>query len=439
MNKMTVRQSIDVALVNVGVAWVVVAAGFIFVTTEAFDISIGSKQWVFYLCLSVLLIVAATASVFRSKIHYLSKAVLFLVLVGLGVGVTVLGIQSRPFDPAYTPSKLGYLSRDNNVPIDIQDQEDAYTVLLVEHSESAFLPKVIDQGSCGSCWAVASAQALSARFARLRASLGRPALPPSVTCASKGVDTSGWYASPQFLLDKASTSGPCAIGKCGGNYAIAGFQLAANGVPTDKCVPYFAGKDKDRTTGQRVCLSNCGSPSVVYPVCPVVSGGATETECIHGDAFEWTQCADTTPMTRLMTTAPVEPNKDDQHFKYIAGAPNMKKHIVNGGAIVCSIRLKTYADNSQSAWTLYDGNGYKMITDGFVAKPEAAYDPANMGLDGHLLTIYGFGATAAGVKYWEARNSWGSSWGSKGNIKIVRDINAWGIESECATVGVREL
>ena len=435
------QQSTTRALSILCVSGIMILAGFVFVTTEAFDISIGSKQWVFYLCLSALFLVAAAIDVFRSKMHNLAKAVCFLVVMGLSVSITILGVQSRPFDPAYTPGRLGYRSRDPNdgISFEIQTEDDENTVLLKEHSDSLFMPNPIDQGSCGSCWAVASAQVLSARFARLRASQGKPIPVASTTCASRGIDTSGWYASPQFFLDKAAMVGSSDIcssksyGKCGGNTAVAGFLLAANGVPSDQCVPYFAGKERDANTGQKMCLTSCGSPSATYPVCPITSAGATQTECIHSDSFEWTQCSDPAlPMNRLLTTKGSP--------KYFAGSPLMKSEIVNGGPIVCSIGFATHADNSQSAWTLYDGSGYKTITSGFIAKPETngTYDLANI-RPSHLLTIYGFGTTTSGVPYWEVRNSWGSSWGNKGNIKIIRDVNAWGIESECASVGIRDV
>lgn len=49
----------------------------------------------------------------------------------------------------------------------------------------------------------------------------------------------------------------------------------------------------------------------------------------------------------------------------------------------------------------------------------------------HDVEVVGWGETPAGIKYWVARNSWGTYWGEEGFFKIVRGINNMAIETEC--------
>jgi len=50
----------------------------------------------------------------------------------------------------------------------------------------------------------------------------------------------------------------------------------------------------------------------------------------------------------------------------------------------------------------------------------------------HATSLVGWGKTSSGVKYWIARNSWGTYWGESGYFKLQRGINQLGIEDECS-------
>ncbi|CAM9445034.1 unnamed protein product [Ectocarpus sp. 8 AP-2014] len=49
----------------------------------------------------------------------------------------------------------------------------------------------------------------------------------------------------------------------------------------------------------------------------------------------------------------------------------------------------------------------------------------------HDVEVTGWGVTNDGVKFWQARNSWGTFWGEQGFFKIQRGVNLNFIESEC--------
>jgi cathepsin C len=56
---------------------------------------------------------------------------------------------------------------------------------------------------------------------------------------------------------------------------------------------------------------------------------------------------------------------------------------------------------------------------------------------GHAVALYGWGERN-GIKYWNFRNSWGGQWGTNGNGKMERGINAWGVESSCSSAKVTD-
>lgn len=414
-----------------------VVGGWWFLTTEVISVRVGSGVWAFYLLLALLLIALSAFAIFRSRVGLGARLLMRFLVLGLLFAVVMLGLKHRPLRGFDASLKLGLtplFAGGDGLDVVEQLEDDAETRLLVEADDGAFVPPPMDQGVCGSCWAVASASALSARYNRMLKKEGEELkFTPVFAAAPKGFDVSKWTVSAQFLLDRDSingTDGQCTAassGKCSGNTQVGGFLLANTGVPSTACVPYFAGEGR--------CPTEAGSPESRIHSCPEDS---VRTMCMHGGAVTWDKCADGSPFP--------SPTVEAFAVRHVVGEAAMKREIAENGPILCGINFYDKLDGSGAAWTLSQkdslfGSYSDMIGPGFVARPEMdgkEYTTSFAG-GGHAVVVYGFGETSAGVKFWQVRNSWGPSWGNGGDIKIERGRNAWAIESICAAASVREV
>ena len=94
----------------------------------------------------------------------------------------------------------------------------------------------------------------------------------------------------------------------------------------------------------------------------------------------------------------------------VSGEEDMMKEIYARGPITCAIAVP---DDLLE----YKGGVYE--------------DKTGVIWPSHAISVAGWGETEDGVKYWIARNSWGTYWGENGWFRIVRGTNNLGIESEC--------
>lgn len=96
-------------------------------------------------------------------------------------------------------------------------------------------------------------------------------------------------------------------------------------------------------------------------------------------------------------------------FGHLKGEYAMMKELRNG-PITCGIACNHAFTWEYSAGIFYDTTGFKELD--------------------HDVEIVGWGEED-GVKFWHARNSWGTFWGMNGFFKIVRGVDNLGIESDC--------
>ncbi|CAF4493800.1 unnamed protein product [Rotaria socialis] len=97
------------------------------------------------------------------------------------------------------------------------------------------------------------------------------------------------------------------------------------------------------------------------------------------------------------------------------------------------MKLKDQNEDTMVAWiqnsTLYVGvdasqTSFQFYQTGIYTDPSCSKTTVD-----HVMQLVGYGKTASGDLFWICKNSWGTSWGEKGYIRILRGKNICGIAS----------
>jgi len=156
-------------------------------------------------------------------------------------------------------------------------------------------------------------------------------------------------------------------GSCDGGSAEGAFPFAQGGIPEDTCMQYEA--DDNECSAIDTCRNCVGPP-----------GSGT--------------CFAQTNFTMFYV----------DEFADIQGVENIMSEIYTRGPVAAGI----------------DATVLETYTGGIIT----ATQPANID---HIVSLVGWG-TENGIDYWIGRNSWGQYWGEQGWFRLIRGVDALGIE-----------
>lgn len=264
---------------------------------------------------------------------------------------------------------------------------------------------VMNQGTCGSCWAFASTSVLGERF-NIQ-SMGKINIQLSATklilCDWKGAEVE--LELNNRLLNISAEKNLVALNNtaCFGNTLLDTCRyLYQIGTNTEDCIPY------NKNLGTLGEYQTLGSFSSVkdLPFCQTISGE-------DGD-----MCDDNDFMARsgIEIGTPARFYKA-LHFYSVPGIGdigeiNIRKEIYNWGPVL---------------------TGMKVHSDFYTFDPKTQiyqWDKKSPQVGGHAIELIGWGEEN-GKKYWIIKNSWGVEWGIDGYFKMIRGVNDCEIENNC--------
>lgn len=297
-----------------------------------------------------------------------------------------------------------------------------------------YISPIINQGTCGSCWAIASTQALSSRFALIR---NQQALPLSAA----------------YMLyctrDTFSAKDDLSYGCTGGSLVDAYWFFSLNGTVSANCLKYDSLGAWDPTNSTNTDLRN-------------------REIAVGSDSSTTTKTAVMCPLTSCPRPPPlVLDNASDQADASSIGSKQPKReqpwvfktaisYIVPGtarqhGASEANIREEIWSNGPVSS-------GFQVTEDfivywkglledslkgaALIYTPGAPDDTTNAVQGNHAIQIVGWGQKPAygNVPYWIIANSWGATntattpsglddFGNNGYFMMIRGRNAAALES----------
>lgn len=273
------------------------------------------------------------------------------------------------------------------------------------------LTPVMNQGTCGSCWAFASTSTLADRFNIQSMGLMHVWLSPVklILCDFQGREFSAIHPDTNpGLLSQINTANLLNSACYGNSLYDAWRYLYVIGTNTEECIPY----DKSLGPGDIQSfqkLSKFDDPSRL-PLCTVIAGKIGDMCAnVHYDSSTGEELGDPSRFYRAY------------HFYAIAGTPkdngseyNIRHNIFCWGPV--STGMTVYPDfyTFDPKTEIYEWDGQGPV------------------VGGHAIEIIGWGEEN-GKKYWIIKNSWGKQWGDGGYFKMIRGINNCQIEENIIT------
>jgi cathepsin B len=241
----------------------------------------------------------------------------------------------------------------------------------------AHKPKM--QGSCGACFAFASATALSARLC---------------AAAGKNADLSRYNVdlSPQKLLS-------CGSGDCSGGHMMSIYRDFAT--PMGKTVPHDAMMGNAQAGGHH-CVSDWCRPYLGMDATTDKGTCTAADEC--SNSLDFSVDVDSISWQNTWWNGEDWSKPGDADARVTAMMHEIQKNGPTAAAMVVHEDFYNYKD------------GVYRVT-------KESGSPG-----GHAVVLMGWGEDDDGTKYWLAQNSWGEGWGEEGFFRIRRGTNEANIE-----------
>jgi cathepsin B len=280
------------------------------------------------------------------------------------------------------------------------------------------LGEVSNQGSCGSCWAFASTDALEQRFnIQSRGLMNINLSPAKLIICDWGVKQTEveHQERPEFAFNlvQAASLTPA----CHGNTLLDACRfLYQIGTTTEECVPYYKVIDTQSGTFQQFgSFQSDLQLGAQLPLCTAATGPVGDL-CV-GSYFVSSTGEESDKPSRFYRAF---------HYYTLYGIPG-KSAEEKGGEI--QIRREIWRWGPVAT-------GMKVYPDFYTfdaSKEIYKWNGKGPQVGGHAVVIIGWGEEK-GVKYWIIRNSWGPKWGDKGHFRMRRGTNECDIEANVVCV-----
>ena len=295
-----------------------------------------------------------------------------------------------------------FLYRDNPKNIQIPKNFDGRQVW------NGLLTPVMNQGSCGSCWAFASSGMLGDRFNIRSLGLMHVELSPAkmILCDFNSRKFSLFHPQnkqQEKNIDLSETEIATKF-SCFGNTLVQAFSyLFETGTTTENCVPYTKLKGLVKYDLSKIKETD------LLPLCQSVTGPNTDV------------CSN----FNINVVEGQEKSTPAKFFKCILYYSLYGKKNQNEGGEL-QIRTEIYFFGPVAT-------GFEVYPDFYTFDSKNdIYEWNGVGerVGGHAVVIVGWGEEM-GKPYWIIRNSWGKKWGDKGYFRMIRGKNNCKIEENC--------